>query len=662
MLKDDINRASEALLAIPPDLPRDDWVKTAMAANAAGLSFESFNDWSAQAGNYDPAAVRDVWKSIKPGKGIGAGTLFRMAREHGHRGKFESLRQPLIQRPQRPAMNATKPAPGMSAAEVWSRCQPATHAHPYIQSKSADGVPLEGLRVVPEGDPLRVLGESMAGALVLPVTRPDGTPSSLQFITPPATADRLKAKGATSKPNLPGASLEGWFTVGEMVPGGVVYVCEGIGTAWACWKATGRPAVVAFGWGRVKTVTEALRQQDPAARLVLVPDVGKETQAAEIARAAGAEFVTMPEGWPNNADVCDLAQSDGFDTLEVLLSKPQAPAQRYKLLTGADLADLPPLRWCVRGVLPAEGVAALYGPSASGKSFLALDMAAAIADGAHWFDCRVAAAPVVYAALEGEAGFRSRVQAWEKHHQRQLPEGLRLMLQPFKLTTSEDVRDLAAVVPAGAVVFLDTLNRAAPTADENSSTDMGLILESTKRLQALTGGLVVLVHHTGKDTTKGLRGHSSLFAALDAAVEVSRDGDRREWKVAKSKDGQDGEAHPFRLKVETLGDDEHGEPITSCAVVPDMAAQEVQRVKLPQGGNQRIAFDALLPKFKATGLTGKPGAPPLRLCIELEAAVRAAAAALPVEPDRKTERARAAITGLISRGVLVCNEGWVWQT
>lgn len=240
---------------------------------------------------------------------------------------------------------------------------------------------------------------------------------------------------------------------------------------------------------------------------------------------------------------------------------------RYKLLNSADLAALPPLKWRIRGVLPDSGLAGVYGPSASGKSFLALDMAAAIAGGCRWFDCRVEAAPVVYAALEGEAGFKLRAQAWEAHQGRTLPAGLHMVLQPFKLTEPQDVRDLAAVVPAGAVVFLDTLNRAAPTADENSSRDMGEILEAAKRLQSMTGGLVVLIHHTGKDATKGLRGHSSLFAALDAAVEVSRDGDRREWKVAKSKDGQDGDAHPFMLQIEALGFDSHGDALTSCVVV-----------------------------------------------------------------------------------------------
>ena len=469
----------------------------------------------------------------------------------------------------------------------------ATAQHPYITQKRAVGVLLNGLRVVPAGDGLRIAGESMAGALVVPVTRADGSISSLQFIAPPDVAARLKAQGKPGKLNLPGATLEGWHTVGDVVPGGVVHICEGIGQAWACWQVTGAAAVVCFGWGRVRAVAADLRQRDATARLVLVPDVGKESDADAIALEVGAAVVYMPQGEPNNFDACDLKLRDGGDVLAALLEaarEPAKPEPRYKLLTGADLRDLPPLAWRVKGVLPAVGLAALYGPSASGKSFLAFDMAASIAEGQSWFDSRIEAAPVVYAALEGEAGFKLRAQAWEVSRGRNLPDGLHMMMQPFKLTEPQDVQDLAAVVPAGAVVFLDTLNRAAPTADENSSKDMGEILQAAKTLQAITGGLVVLVHHTGKDSTRGLRGHSRLFAAMDAAVEVSRDGDRREWKVAKSKDGADGDAHPFKLHIETLGVDEHGDPVTSCVVVRDTAAQDVRAVKLPQGGNQRLVL------------------------------------------------------------------------
>jgi putative DNA primase/helicase len=651
------SRAVEALNAIPPDCDRDTWVRALMAAHAAGLPVEDVEAWSAQAPSYTSGAFRDTWRSIKPGKGIGPGTLYRVAAEHGWRmtsGK-KSGRTRTAQKPIRGGGQGVG-----SPDQVWSRCELATESHEYIQAKQGIA---EGLRVVPSGDPLRVAGESMAGALVVPVMRADGTLSSLQLIVPDATAARLKTAGKPGKLNLPGASLEGWFTVGTIGPGGLLYVCEGIGAAWSCWKATGRPAVVAFGWGRVRGVAQALHAFDASARLVLVPDVGKEMSAMEIAQEVSASVALMPQGWPENSDVNDLAQRDGLDALELLLSEPMEPpkpAPRYKLLSTADLLALPPMAWRIRGVLPAVGLAGLYGPSASGKSFLALDMAAAIANGARWFDHRTEAAPVVYAALEGEAGFRLRAEAWEVHKARSLPNALHMMLQPFKLTEPADVRDLAAVVPHGAVMFLDTLNRAAPTSDENSSKDMGEILENAKALQKLTGGLVVLVHHSGKDTTKGLRGHSSLFAALDAALEVSREGERREWRVAKAKDGADGDVHSFRLQVETLGADEYGDPITSCVVVTDKGGEEVQRAKLPAGGNQRLVLEALRPMFKV-GQAGKPGAPPLRPCIELEAAVVMASGHLTCETHRRNTRAREAITGLVGRGVLACQEGWLWQ-
>lgn len=658
MMAAELDRAADALYAIPPDTDRETWVRVAMGFHAAGGDFDEFSSWSARADNYDPAAARDTWHSIKPGKGVGEGTLYRIAAEHGWRMNGGKSQQRPAQAARKPPAPPRKPAhPGMTPAEVWSRCQPAPPEHGYIVAKSAQGVPLDGLRVLPDDDRLTIAGQRMAGALVVPAYDHNGELQSLQLIPPP---------GAGKKLNLPNAPMGGAsFTVGELVPGGVVHVCEGIGTAWAVWQATGQPAVVAFGWGNVARVAAELRQRDATARLVLVPDVGKEESAAKIAADVGALVASMPDGWPNNSDVSDLAQQrDGMEAVAELLnnaSEPPKPAPRYKLLNGADLEALPPLAWRVRGVLPAVGLAALYGPSASGKSFLAFDMAAAIAEGRAWFGHRAEPAPVVYAALEGEAGFKLRAQAWQAHRGRRLPDGLHMMLQPFKLTNLEDVTDLASVVPAGAVVVLDTLNRAAPTADENSSKDMGEILEAAKCLQELTRGLVLLVHHTGKNAAAGLRGHSSLFAAMDAAIEVSRDGDHREWKVAKAKDGQDGDAHPFKLQVETLAIDEYGDPISSCVVMRDTATDEVRHIKLPQGGNQKLVLEALRPMFK-TGATGKPGAPPLRPCIELEAAVVAGAGKLTCPTDRRATRTREAITGLVSRGVLGLNEGWLWLT
>lgn len=650
------DRAASALRHLDSSCPREEWVKAGMAAKAAGLSFETFHDWSASAGNY--SSERDcltVWKSFSEDGPVTANSLYAMAYAQGWQDPAKRLQAAnggqasiVPAAPRKAPVTPIKQAESAKAAEVWGRCNPAPADHPYIARKG--GLP-DGLRVYPtDAPPLVIRERNVAGCLVVPSRDLGGKLQTLQFI--PEQGDKL---------NLPGASFgNGCHLVGEI--GDRIYIVEGLGQAWAAHAATDAAALVCFGAGRMKTVAAAAREQYPAARLVLVPDRGKEAQAAEIAQAVNGEWCELPADKAANYDANDYAIEYGADALASLLERtkePPKPERRFKLLGSADLHALPPLQWRVRGVLPAAGVAALYGPSASGKSFLGFDMAAAVAGGRTWFGCRVEAAPVVYAALEGEAGFRLRVAAWEAHEGRKLPDSLRMVLQPFKLTEPGDVQDLAAVVPAGAVVFIDTLNRAAPTADENSSRDMGEILEAAKRLQAMTGGLVVLVHHTGKDSTKGLRGHSSLFAAMDAAIEVSRDGDRREWKVAKSKDGEDGNSHAFRLQVEALGEDEFGDPVTSCVVVPDTAAHDVKRVKTPSGGNQRLVTDALRPLF-ITGVTGKPGAPPSRPCIELERAVTAGAASLTCPTDKRTSRAREAITGLISRGYLGCNEGWLW--
>lgn len=142
-------------------------------------------------------------------------------------------------------------------------------------------------------------------------------------------------------------------------------------------------------------------------------------------------------------------------------------------------------------------------------------------------------------------------------------------------------------------MIIDTLNRAAPGADENSSVDMGRIIAAAKKLQTLIGGLVLLVHHSGKDSSKGLRGHSSLHAALDGAVEVIKTDNRREWSVAKSKDDATGDAHPFKLEFVTVGIDDDGDTITSCVAIPDESSESIQRKRITLGANQKIARDVL---------------------------------------------------------------------
>jgi putative DNA primase/helicase len=333
----------------------------------------------------------------------------------------------------------------------------------------------------------------------------------------------------------------------------------------------------------------------------------------------------------------------------------------YYLVTSPSIKELVPPLWRIRNILPTTGLASIYGPSTSGKSFLALDMAAAIASGQSWFGQRVRPAPVVYVALEGEAGFRLRICAWETAHDCSMPDQLFfLILQPFKLTDPIDVAELANVCPQGSVIIIDTLNRSAPTANENESHDMGLILESSKRLQHLTNSLVILIHHTGKDESRGMRGHSSLIAAMDAAIEVSRLNEQREWTVAKSKDGQDGASFGFRLSIEELEYDEYGDVVTSCSIQPSGGHNVIPSTPT-LGGNQKQALSAISDLLNLEGRLGNPGVPPNSRSILYSSAVTATATLISAaEPKRKNARAKEAINSLIKQDVFKCNGDFIW--
>ncbi|MDF1613659.1 AAA family ATPase [Desulfurivibrio dismutans] len=253
---------------------------------------------------------------------------------------------------------------------------------------------------------------------------------------------------------------------------------------------------------------------------------------------------------------------------------------RFKLLTGADLEALPPVEWVIKGVLPSRGLGQTFGPSKEGKSFLVWDMVCHVAEGRDWFGYRVKQRPVVYLALEGEAGFKLRAEAWKKANGRDsLPRDFFMVMQPFRINQPQDVADLATVSPKGAIVVIDTQACAAPDADENSGKDMGQIIDGAKTLAATIEGFALLIAHTGKDATKGARGHSSQLPALDASIEVKRRGQQRLWRADKVKEGLDGTEHPFSLEVVNLGIDDDGDPITSCAIKVD-SRDSLKRAKI----------------------------------------------------------------------------------
>lgn len=407
------------------------------------------------------------------------------------------------------------------------------------------------------------------------------------------------------------------------------------------------PAAIVASWGAPPPLV-ALK---PPANLAPASAIPKHQPAAKI---APAPIKTPP---PSDAEARILAG----------MAKPRPPAKAaagYQIQSPADVLASPIVRDLVKGIFPCVGVGGIIGASMAGKGFITFGLMAVLAEGGYWFGYRTDKARVIYVCLEGAGGLHKRIRAWEKKHGREYPD-IGIITSSFDLRDPGQVAALIAAIRdagfAGGVIVIDTLAQASPGTDENSSRDMGELLAALQAIQAALGGLVLVVHHLGKDTTRGARGHSSFTAALDASIEVRRDGDRRSWVVAKAKDDSDGAEHFFRLEVVEVGEDEDGEPITSCVVVPEeSAATAIRRALPPKSGNQRIIWDAIGELLRESKTFGKAGAPGGRPCIEIEPAIDRLRTRLACDPKRQTERTRDAITGLVGRGLLILREGWIW--
>ena len=261
----------------------------------------------------------------------------------------------------------------------------------------------------------------------------------------------------------------------------------------------------------------------------------------------------------------------------------------FRLFKRQDIMSLPGIVWKLQDTFPDTGVVCVYGEPASGKSFIVGDMGFAVAEGRMWFGKRTKKSDVTLIISEGQHGVRGRILAWEAENKRELPGNVQFLLDDFYI--GADVERLAKSIPAGSMIIIDTLNRVSLGLDENSGVDMGIILDNCKKLQKLTSGLVCLVHHCGKNAASGMRGHSSLLGALDAAIEVSRRGNNRVWKVVKNKDGQDGQAYKFTLNIRVVGKDSYGADVTSCSV---FASEEpAGQDEKPLTDNQRYTLESL---------------------------------------------------------------------
>lgn len=230
----------------------------------------------------------------------------------------------------------------------------------------------------------------------------------------------------------------------------------------------------------------------------------------------------------------------------------------------------------LKGVIGCGSVAMLYGAPNEGKTFVAMDFMAAVAKGEPWMGRKTRQGLCLHVAMEGEAGIKKRYMALQREKG---ASGLYLLTDLLALTSEKnrDVRRLIAAYlkllkatgMAPGVICIDTVALAIG-ADEDKTENVSPFLKAMKRIAKDTGATVLLLHHPGKDESRGPRGSSGFVGNVDQTLYMKSG----RIYLKKVRDGAKDQVLGFALKVVEIGKDADGDAVTTCVVEQKGSVEE----------------------------------------------------------------------------------------
>jgi len=298
--------------------------------------------------------------------------------------------------------------------------------------------------------------------------------------------------------------------------------------------------------------------------------------------------------------------------------------KRIEILRMDQLTD-EPVQWLIEDLIPAKAFAAIYGKPGSFKSFVAIYLSQMIAAGKPAFEKPTTQGTCLYIAGEGQAGLKKRSDASRIAHEIEPSVPLYFIKRSLNLSsTLEDMQELIKEIRelgiAPSLIVIDTLARNF-VGDENSSSDMSQFISVIGELIAQLSCSVLVVHHAGKDESKGMRGSSALLGAVDAELECTRTSDEEDkdhltgkLTTTKQKESEDGVE--FHFKMQRILTDKLDPNIVSLGLRPCEKQEQKKRQKKKLTEAEIFVLDALDKAITDFGKRyGVPGIPSEKLCV-----------------------------------------------
>ena len=305
---------------------------------------------------------------------------------------------------------------------------------------------------------------------------------------------------------------------------------------------------------------------------------------------------------------------------------------RFDWMDEDQFTHMAPPIWLLKDIFTRDSIAMLYGPSGHYKSFIAMNLAAEVAQAG---EC------AFYVAAEGIARMaRKDYPAWKLAYaeERKLPfylvEDMPLADQPEDYTAFADSIRAKAAGRSVGIIFIDTLNRAMLGLEENSAKDTAKVIQACLFLKKVFKCTVVVVHHTPKDGSDP-RGSSALYAGFDTVLKVIADKAVKLARMFVTKQKTDEErAFPFCYEGRRVGPGLAFVPVDNKAAAllsdeadifsPKSVAGALVKLKAfePNHVNSRVLLTELVPQLENE--TEQQSADSLARCAKgLSAAVKA---------------------------------------